>query len=185
MENNGLTERIRIFNKIRDIPYAITPGLTRPEHARRALMTNKGFCYQKHFLLGELFLELGLSVLYEVSLFAWQEFSPLFPEHLKRLAQNLPPDFHLSCLVEINNEFILVDATLDSPLQKLGLRVNRWDGLNNTPRSSTPLSPPTLYHPSESRLKENKPKASKEALAFYKELNAWLQTARTNQNPDP
>lgn len=180
MRTNDLKERVAVFNRIRDIPYAITPGLTGPDDAEQILMTNKAFCYQKHFLLGKIFSEMNLTVLYEVSLFDWMELGHLFPENIRKLAEKMPHDFHLSCLVEINGRFVLVDATFDGPLTKLGFNINQWDGENSTLRPTTPLAAPTIYHPTESFLPKNKPRVPDPQLNFYRELNAWLETARIN-----
>ena len=173
-----VSERIRAFEKIRDIPYAVIPGLTDPKRSEEILLLNKGFCYPKHYLLARIFGELGLSVLFEVYQFEWQEFSSLFPRRLRSLASCLPPDFHLTCQVDTGEGFVPVDATFDLPLQRLGFTVNSdWDGYSPTILPATPVSEKLLFHPDEAFGKKSST-ILPEYLAFYVRLNEWLETAR-------
>jgi hypothetical protein len=90
----------------------------------------------------------------------------------------MPLSHHLACRVDINGNFVLVDATLDLALQKLGLPVNhKWDGLNDTLLAVKPCGDEQLYHPSEASLMQPR-MFDERALAFYDALNSWLDEIR-------
>jgi hypothetical protein len=75
---------------------------------------------------------------------------------------------------------VLVDATLDPPLKKLGLPVNEdWDGFSDTILPMTPCGEEELYHPFEALLMQ--PQYDEAALAFYRKLNAYFQSVRQLQ----
>ncbi len=90
----------------------------------------------------EMFQRLGLQVLYVVYPHSWGERADLLGEYkeaMKRKALELPISHHIACKVEIDGRLILVDATLDPPLQKIGLPVNLdWDGRSDTILPMTP-----------------------------------------------
>jgi hypothetical protein len=72
-----------------------------------------------------------------------------------------------------------VDATLDPVLKKLGLPVNmEWDGTSSTLLPIEPCGEEQLYHPSEAYLM--RPRLDDESIAFYNELNTWLDKVRTS-----
>ena len=59
--------RVKIFEEIRDIPYAVIPqALDSEQGPDEMLRVNKGSCQPKHYLLGEMFVRLGISVFYMV-----------------------------------------------------------------------------------------------------------------------
>jgi hypothetical protein len=116
--------RIAIFNKIRDIPYAVIPELNDPKQYVKILELNRGSCTPKHFLLRERYRKLGLQVLYVVYSYRWDEFENLYPPELRKLASEMPIGSHLACKVDIEGKLVLVDATLDPSLAIVGLPVN-------------------------------------------------------------
>jgi len=174
---NAIEARVSIYQKIRDIPYAVVPELNHAERYVNILRLNRGSCTPKHFLLGNMYQRLGMLVLYAVYPFRWDEGPIDYAPQLKRLAGDLPTGHHLACRVEIDGKLILVDATLDPPLEKLGLPVNQnWDGFSNTQLPMNPCGEEELYHPSEARLMQAH--YDEKALAFYRELNAWFEKVR-------
>jgi hypothetical protein len=177
---DAVQARINIYRQIRDIPYGVIPELNHPEKYIEILNLRMGSCTPKHFLLGNMFQRLGLLVIYAAYPFRWYEDTIEYPPDLKRLARELPVSHHLACRVEINGRFILIDATLDPPLKKLGLPVNEdWDGFSDTILPMTPCGEEELYHPSEALLIQ--PQYDETALAFYRKLNAYFQSARQPQ----
>ena len=129
--------RIEIFEKIRDIPYAIVTELIGDKRYIDILKVGRGSCTPKHLLLAEMYQRLGLPGLFVVYPFSWGErnvFTEEYPAKLKNLAIAQPPGYHLSCKIEIEGRLVTVDATLDPPLAKSGcLPVNlSWDGLSDT-----------------------------------------------------
>ena len=174
--------RIAIFNKIRDIPYAIIPELNDHEQYIKILEFNRGSCTPKHFLLCNMYRILGLEVLYAVYPYRWDEFNSLYPPDLARLASDMPIGHHLACKVEIGEKLVLIDATLDSPLGIIGLPVNtKWDGIRDTSLPVTPCGEEQLYHPSEVHLMQTQ-QLNEMSLAFYNGLNAWMEKVRTGNS---
>lgn len=174
---NAAQARVTIYQRIRDIPYAVIPELVDAERYIEILKYGKGSCTPKHFLLCNMYQRLGMLVLYTVYPFRWDELKIDYPSRLKRLAKELPTSYHLACRVDVRGELVLVDATLDPALEKLGLPVNKdWDGASNTLLPINPCGEEQLYHPSEACLMQAK--YDEKSLAFYNELNWWLEEIR-------
>ena len=174
---NALEARINIFNKIRDIPYAIIPEINDYDRFTDILTIGKGSCSPKHLLLCELYQRLGMSVLFAVYPFRWDEVEIDYPPKLMKLAQALPTSYHLACMVDINGELVLVDATLDPALKEMGLPVNEeWDGISNTQLAIIPCGEVQIHHPSEALFMTAQ--RDEKSLAFYGELNRWLDAFR-------
>jgi len=169
--------RISIYERIRDIPYAVIPHLVDAERYVEILKLGKGSCTPKHFLLCNMYQRLGLLVLYVVYPFRWDEANFDYPPRLRRLAEELPTAYHLACKVEIDGELILIDATLDSALKRTGLPVNNnWDGVSDTLLPMHSCGKEQLYHPSEAYLMQAQ--YDQESLAFYSEFNRFLEEMR-------
>ena len=174
---NSLEARISIYNMIRDIPYAIIPELIDPERYTKIFTAGKGSCSPKHFLLCEMYQKLGLTVLYACYPFRWEEVKVDYPTKLRKLARVIPTSYHVACKAEINGELVLVDATLDPIMGRLGLPVNKdWDGISDTLLPIMSCGEEQLYHPSEAS--HIKPRLDDKSLAFYQELNSWLVKVR-------
>jgi len=174
---DAVEARISIFEKIRDIPYATIPELADFKRYVEILNLGKGSCTPKHFLLCAMYQRLGIPVLYVVYPFRWDEVEIDYPPQLMSLARELPTSHHLACMVDINGKLILVDATVDPGLKKLGLHVNEeWDGVSNTVLPINPCGEGQIYHPSEASLMQAQ--RDEKSLAFYSELNRWLEAVR-------
>jgi hypothetical protein len=170
--------RVSIYEKVRDIPYAVVPDLNDVMRYGEILKYGRGSCTPKHLLLGNKYERLGLLILYSVFPFRWDHAKFDYPSRLKRLAKKLPPAYHLACRVDIDGELILVDATLDLALGKLGLPVNRsWDGISNTLLPIIPEGDEQLYHPSEAYLIQKR-YPDENSMKFYNELNHLLEEGR-------
>lgn len=175
---NARDARITIYNRIRDIPYAVIPDLISPKQYIDMLKLNRGSCTPKHFLLCNMYQRIGLDVLYAVYPFRWDGYEIIYPPELMKLARTMPLSYHLACKVDIDGELILVDATLDPGLQKTGLPVNKeWDGVQDTLLAVSPQGEEQLYHPSEAWLMQPRI-ADEQSLAFYNALNLWLEEFR-------
>lgn len=169
--------RVTIFEKIRDIPYAVIPELNDTERYSDILRVGKGSCMPKHLLLCNMYQRLGLTVLYAVYPFRWDELEIDYPPKLRRLAKAMPPGHHLACKVDIDGRLVLVDATLDPPLERLGLPVNKkWDGKSDTLLPIKSGDGEEIYHPSEAYGLRSQP--DEKALIFYNELNLLLDKVR-------
>lgn len=179
---NPVAARIRLYEKVRDIPYAVIPHLINENRYIEILRTGRGSCTPKHFLLAEMFRRLGLLTLFVVYPFRWGERADVFKDYsvkLRELAEEQPVGYHLACKVEINGRLIMVDATLDLALTKLPeIPVNTlWDGVSDTLLPITPIGEEQIFHQVEAfRIQ---PRADAAALAFYAELNKTLEDIRT------
>jgi len=177
---DAVAARISVFERIREIPYAVVPDLIDSQRYIDILSIRRGSCSPKHFLLCEMFRRLGLMTLFIVVPFRWGERAEVmadFPGRLLELADRMPLSHHLACRVDIEGRLVLVDATLDSPLAKVDLPVNlSWDGFSDTVLPMTPLGPEEIFHPVEAF--RMKPRTDAHSLAFYDELNARLEDVR-------
>jgi hypothetical protein len=176
---NPLEARISVFRKIRDFPYAIIPEVIHPKEYLDILKINKGSCTPKHFLLADLLERLGLTIFYSVWQFLWKDIPIEWPLELKKLVEEMPINTHLALRVEIEDEFVLVDATLDPKLKILGLPINDWDGRSNTLLPIQPLGE-EAWHSREER-EVMVPNFEEGSLVFYQELNYWMEKVRRGQ----
>ena len=178
---DAIDARITIYEKIRDIPYAILPELIHHERYANILHLGRGSCTPKHFLLSWMYERLGLMVLYAVYPFHWHDIGVDYPPKLKRMAQMLPASNHLACKVEIEGRLVLVDATVDVCLEPLGLPANKgWNGVKDTILPIDPAGECQLYHPCEAASVMDVA-IDDTHLAFYDELNSWLDEMRKTQ----
>jgi hypothetical protein len=98
--------RITIFEKIRDIPYAIVPELIDSERYINILKLGRGSCTPKHFLLGEMFQRLGMAVLFSVYSFRWGNRTDIldnYPAKLRQMAESQPMGHHLALIRLLSN----------------------------------------------------------------------------------
>lgn len=176
-DRGAVAARVRVFEKIRDIPYAVVPPINSALQYGLILEVGRGSCTPKHFLLQDMYRRLGLPVLYAVYPFRWSDLEVDYPPQLRRLAGRMPVSHHLACRVEIDGDLVLVDATVDRDLKKLGLTVNEdWDGFGSTLLPVTPLGEEQVYHPDEVRGHEAR--YDEVSLAFFSLMNGWLATIR-------
>jgi len=170
--------RIAIYCEIRNMPYAVIPELDDSVQYVRILELNKGSCTPKHLLLCHMYQKIGLEVLYAVYPFRWTDFEGIYPPELQEMAEVMPVSYHLACRVDISGNLVLVDATIDPGLERLGLPVNkRWNGFSDTLLAVDPCGEEQLYHPSEACLMQP-PKIDEQSSVFYTALNSWLETIR-------
>jgi hypothetical protein len=177
---NPLEARITIFEKIRDIPYAIIPEISNADNFPRILDIGKGSCTPKHLLLASMFERLGITVLLVVYPFRWPSVEMEVPQEINNTLATLPDDHHMACKALINERLVLVDATVDPALEKLGLPVNKsWDGMNDTLLAVEPSDEEMLFHPSEASM-INKIMVDPVHIEFYDRFNSWLDDIREN-----
>jgi len=189
---NELDSRIRVFEKIKNIPYGVTPNLPPDYNITRASFEsslmgffkyNRGTCTHKHYLLGSMFEKLGIPVKYATYPFYWRDLDVDFPKHVRYLAEQMPLAYHLACKVVIGSEELVVDATWDSTLAKAGFPVNReWDGFLSTSVAVKARSE-ILHNNLDERFTYVHGRLTKEPKIreFSDELDKWL---RDLQEPD-
>jgi hypothetical protein len=144
---HGLDTResmISIFTHIRDLPYSLVAPASDPKTSMEQLIvTGRGSCGPKHYLLSEMFRKLNISVIFSTVAFSWDDPDLHYPPGLRELAPRLPIAHHLACRVQVGCRWILVDATWDRPLSKAGFPVNdHWDGYSDTRCAVKPLKSP-------------------------------------------
>jgi hypothetical protein len=181
-----LKKRISVFNRIRDIPYAIIPQMRNSLDGPRMLLKEmRGSCSPKHFLLGRMFQMLDLKVRYVTYPFLYSELGTGYPKELADLAARMPIEYHLACKCFIDGRWVLVDATWDPPLGKAGFPINEtWDGKSDTLLAVKPMDViehnnakgrDALVSDKKSTWRENE-KALE--LEFIQKLNEWLEAVR-------
>jgi transglutaminase-like putative cysteine protease len=182
--------KIAIFEHVRDIPYAIVTGLGDPvQGPARMLVQNRGYCEPKHIVMFMMYQKLGIPVKYVSYPFRWSAQDIDYPRKLMKQADEMPMGYHLACKANINGGWILVDATWDLPLKKLGFPVNEsWDGVSDTLNAVKPEQ--EIIHQNERERVEYIKKRRWTSLTerekalsrrFFDELNEWLQEARDSR----
>lgn len=181
-----LRSRVSVFERIRDIPYAVVANIKDPVTGPAGLLyAGRGSCTPKHFLLGRMFELLGLRVRYVTYVFEWNDPDVMYPPMLREFASMVKCDFHLNCDALIDGEWVMIDATWDPAVRILGFPVNEaWDGFSNTANAVKPLE--RIVHETAAE----RAAYTDERLAgftgaqmaaleeFHVELNAWLQDLR-------
>ena len=191
---SAIDRRMAIFNRVRDIPYAVIPELRNPYAGPlNILRMNKGSCSPKHFLLGELYENMGIRTRYFSYLVYWKDLIDMgieLPFELLTMAKNYKIlDYHLCIKIQIDRKWILVDATWDLPLKKVGFPVNEnWDGLSNTTLAVDSIEE-TMNEDYEGRYRcilEKEKEYTNEYIErrdeFYRALNKWLMIVRQGNN---
>jgi len=186
IKDRTLEERkIGIFEKIRDIPYAVLPELFNPETGTEdMILKNKGFCVPKHYLLGIRYQKLGIDVRYCTYSFKWNDLGLEFPLELRAQADILPVAYHLACRVFIGGKWVFVDATWDAALKKAGFPVNEnWDGKSDMTLAVKPIEE-TTHDDTVSReafMKDAVVYSLAQKLQFSRfsmAFNSWLEELR-------
>jgi len=178
--------RIAVFERIRDIPYAIIPAFRDPVAGPAGMICeNKGACGPKHYLLAQMFEMLGIPVKYATCSFYWNDPTINYPPELRRLTEKMPLTGHLACKAKIRDKWVLIDATWDMPLKKAGYPVNEsWDGVSDTKCAVTYVKE-TVHESLKERLSFDASirnafsQEEKDTYAeFIPKLNAWLDEIR-------
>lgn len=120
-----IESRKTIFNYVRDIPYHIHPN----QKILDAIQKERGNCGQKAKLLSKMLEEIDIKTK-KISARYKTEDLPV-PDKIKN-ADPMGIDYHLAVLAFVDRNWVLLDATADKSLEKLGFVVNSWDGKTNT-----------------------------------------------------
>jgi len=183
---NDRQARIAVFNHIRDIPYSLVPEIPDiHEWASSILKNNKGSCSPKHILLGSMFVQLGIKVKYGVYPFSWDNPAIKYPQNLRELSRVIPCGYHCAIKAYIDNKWVLVDATWDPAVGRLGFPINEnWDGFSDT-LNAVIARDEILFDKPDERMDFVKNKKSfwtdKEKTdykQFIDEFNVWLLRER-------
>jgi len=184
-----LAARISLFERVRDIPYAVIRDIRNYDDGPdRLLKGMRGSCTPKHFLLGRLFEMLGLEIRYATFPFSWDDPDIRYPGEIRELAAALPTEYHLALRVLIDGDWRLVDATWDLPLKSAGFPVNEsWDGVSDTLLAVKPIQE---IENRDARDRDATVRARKASWTdedhareeiFVEKLNRWMESLRTQK----
>ncbi len=176
----ALNEKIiKLFEKVRDIPY----GDIGSRNPKDVYENNKGTCSGKHELLKELYEELGIKVKGFIAIHKFNDLKIDFPPGIKEILDRteiIDPHNFLKILVD--GKWIIVDATWDKPLKKLGFVVNEnWDGKSEMKTCVVPLEIFESKNPIEwkkQRIQELPEQIQKDRKLFLKKLTEFLDKTR-------
>lgn len=180
-----LASRRAIFGHIRDMPYTQYPGLGIQDWMRFVLEKGRGSCTPKQSILNAMFRRLGIAVTYLTCPMRWADQPLDFPRELRQLAGKLPTVCHLAAKARLTDVWVLVDATYDPPLARIGAPVNLdWDGLSDTRLAVVALD--VIEHDTEQehidfRNNQRQSLGSEDTAnlqAFASGLNAWFDAVR-------
>jgi transglutaminase-like putative cysteine protease len=155
------------------MPYATDAAWS----AEGLVIAGRGSCLAKSDLLVTGFRELGYSARHV----RWLYRLPRQPAEVRLLGTRT--DVHSATEVEIDGQWVLVDATHDPPLGRAGLAVAEWDGRHSTHPA---------YEPVSSRWVEGRDDididaairavtvavSDEHAVQYHRAFNAWLDSFR-------
>lgn len=187
----GLSDRdarISIFSHIRDIPYAVIPEISNPVNGPQEILKRmRGSCAPKHFLLACMFQMLRIPIQYVTYPFSWNVKSVAYPPELRKLAEDVPTGYHLACKARIEEQWVVLDATWDRTLARVGFPVNEnWDGVVDTELAVEPLDE-IIHENAQDRMRFLQVRRSRwtsddhaRTDRFASALNIWLEDVRRN-----
>jgi hypothetical protein len=125
---------VNVFDFIRDIPYYIDPEqFDMNDGPCNMLISGRGSCFPKHYLLGSMLEKLGFRVGYSLHAFNWKDQNFVMPDDVSRLAARIPETYHMACRLFSGGKWVDLDATWNKELAVHGFPVNEnWDGKRGT-----------------------------------------------------
>lgn len=170
---------IGLFEKVRDIPYGDI-GSRRPEDVYKK---NKGTCSGKHELLKELYHQLGIQTSDFIAMHRFKNLAIKYPQYIQTILDRSDiVDPHNFLKIKLGENWIIVDATWDEPLARLGFPVNEnWDGESDMQICVQPFEIFETSDPiasKQQKVSEMSESARKDRALFLKELTVWLDGER-------
>ncbi len=144
----------------------------------------RGACSAKHYFLGEVLSKKQFKVKYVTTPFLWQDLAVDYPIHLKKLADLMPVQLHLSLEVESNGIEIPIDATWDRGLEKASFPISHFEnGIDGNIPAVRPIDKEIVHNSGLERflfVESVKSKMDSTGMepVFYKKLNLWLDGIR-------
>lgn len=172
---DAVAARVSVFERIRDIPYALAPELVDPLLGPPGILRKgEGSCSPRHFLLGRMFEMLDMLLRYVTYTCEWIDQGIAMPP---RLAASLPLEYHVNCDALIDGRWVMVDATWDPPLERADFPVNMtWDGRSDTLNAVKPID--RIVHESAAERDEYARAMEAAYSRFVEDFNAWLLEVR-------
>lgn len=171
IENLSLDEKIiKTFEFVQKIPYRVCKF----ESIDELITNNFGDCRHKHSFLFEVYSKLGLKVEKIIVLFDWKDL-PIPNEKLEILKKSGTIFPHEALYLFRDNKKILVDATWEPRLEKIGFPITKkWDGKSNT-KNITDNKVENLSLEEYKAKKKNLGLVREEILHFADEINDFLK----------
>lgn len=145
----------------------------------------RGNCVAKASLLAEDLVALGMTT----RLVSWEYELPVLLDVQRTL--RFGTDVHTATQVQLGDEWLLVDATHDPALARLGLAVSQWDGRTSTGGAYSTLGPwfPHDDAAAMARLEQVSERIGREVAEtdadvvqqYLRELNALFESARAGR----
>jgi hypothetical protein len=188
-ETDGNIEQsaLRSMKAIQQFPYDSSikiSGKTLAERTQLTRILKRGACTAKHELLAIDLDGLAFPILFLTYPFLWSKLLVDYPNELKKLAGQMPLQYHLVLGLLNNNAIELIDVTWDPPLQKGGFPVGKiGHQIVSMPMAVVPENTPTTHYSAEERamyIERLKPTIpwSHVIPVFYDKLNNWLASLR-------
>lgn len=170
---------IRLFEKVRDIPY----GDIGSRDPTGVYKRNKGTCSGKHELLKELYQELGIEVKDCIAIHKFNDLKVNFPGEIRKILNRTKViDPHNFLEIFIGSKWVNVDATWDTPLKELGFPVNEnWDGKSSMKLCVVPIKITEVENALEAKkriISELPTGVQEDRKLFLKRLTDWLDKVR-------
>jgi hypothetical protein len=168
--SSKITERIRLFKMVRDIPYyiAVNEG-------------EQGYeCVTKPEILSKLLRAINLKTRDIVCYFKWHDLG--LPKEILKIPHEDPETHgYIEVFIPEKNKWVRVDPNWDSRINYPKIPIAEWDGLSDTKLAVTPLK---ILSPEESAsfnsqdIGDEREKYMERNKAFFNALNKWLQSIR-------
>ena len=176
-----------IYKWVQEMPFEtnLTNGQNYHEKIKYILINKRGSCSPKHYLLGSVYENLNIQLLFLTHPFYWHDLEVDYSRHIKKLAAKMPISYHLALQIGLEGENILIDATWDSPLEKAGFNVNHIkEEIQNTHLAVKPCESCIVHATAAERdnfirrLKSQRIFDPQVAQDFYNALNVWMNSLR-------
>lgn len=150
------------------------------------VVRKKGACSVKHYLLGEILNSYNLEVRYISTPFFWKDILVEYPTFLKKIADQIPRQIHLSLEIGLNGITTPIDVTWDKKLERAGFPINYIEHDIHNGTLGVVSAGERIIHNSgldrflfiESIKNEMKPTGIEKI--FYEEFSKWLNLIRQN-----
>lgn len=186
-DQDSLRSRITLFERVRDIAYCYPASRDPAEVLRQGC----GSCSGKHYLLGEFYRELGLSVRHMICTHRFNESPLAFPPPMQEiLRKNEIVDLHDYLQIRLENQWVDIDATWPRGLREFGFPINEdWDGKAPMLLSVVPEDF-TIAEADPEKLKEEllsklTPRQRTLRKQFLEALSRWVQELAAEAQLDP
>ena len=184
---DAVQSRITLFERVRDLAYRYPASRDPAEVLRQG----GGSCSGKHYLLGELYRALGLSVQHMICTHRFNESPLVFPPPMQEmLRKNEIVDLHDYLQIRLDDQWVDIDATWPRGLREFGFPLTEdWDGTAPMLLSVVPEDF-AIVEADPEKLKEEllaklTPRQRTLRKQFLEALSRWVQELTAEVRRDP